>query len=169
MAQATERVVRPVILDNTVLTNFALVGRADLVMRLWPTTACTTEAVLDEYQSGAGSGLVPADAWADLTIITLAHEEIALMTSFASRLGSGERSCLAVALCRRGLVASDDLDARRVAQHRSVPLTGTIGILASSVRQGHLSHEEANDLLTEMITLGYHSPVDTLDRLADLS
>ena len=26
---------RPVLLDNTVLANFALAGRADLVMRLW--------------------------------------------------------------------------------------------------------------------------------------
>jgi hypothetical protein len=31
-------ITRPVLLDNTVLTNFALVDRADLVMRLWPWT-----------------------------------------------------------------------------------------------------------------------------------
>ena len=149
------------------LTNFALVDRADLAMRLWPTTACTTPSVLDEYRSGAATGLVPADAWADLIVITVTEEEAALTASFSTRLGAGERSCLAVAIHRRGLLATDDLDARRIAQQRNVPLTGTIGILVACVRRGYLSLGEANSLLGEMIALGYHSPFDSLDRLAE--
>lgn len=42
MGDDATRLGRPVLLDNTVLTNFALVGRSDLVMRLWPSGACTT-------------------------------------------------------------------------------------------------------------------------------
>jgi predicted nucleic acid-binding protein len=169
MGQVTEQIDQPVVLDNTVLTNFALVDRTDLVMRLWPTTACTTPSVLDEYRSGVASGLVSADAWADLTVVTMTEEETALAAGFSTRLGAGERSCLAVAVCRRGLLASDDLDARRIAQQQNVPLTGTIGILTGCVRRGSLSREEANNLLAEMIALGYHSPFDTLDRLIEAS
>jgi predicted nucleic acid-binding protein len=169
MGDVAEPVVQPVVVDNTVLTNFALVGRTDLVMRLWPTTVCTTPAVLDEYRAGAVSGLVSADAWADLTVVTMSEEEMALTASFSTRLGAGERFCLAVAIHRRGLLASDDLDARRTAEQQDVSLTCTIGILVLCVRWGYLSREEANDLLTEMIALGYHSPFDSLDRLIETS
>ena len=169
MGQVAEQIDQPVILDNTVLTNFALVGRADLVIHLWPTTAGTTPPVLDEYRSGAGSGLVPGDAWADLTVITLTEEETALAADFSTRLGSGERSCLAVAVCRQGLLASDDLDARRIARQQNVPLTGTIGILTLCVRRGYLSRKEANGFLADMIALGYYSPFDSLDQLTEAS
>ena len=169
MVPVSEGIVQPVVLDNTVLTNFALVDRADLVMHLWPTTVCTTPSVLDEYRSGAASGLVSADAWADLAVLTMTEEETALAARFSTRLGAGERSCLAVAVRRRGLLASDDLDARRTAQRQGVPLTGTIGILSLCVRRGYLSREEANRLLAEMIALGYHSPFDNLDGLTEAS
>ncbi len=169
MGRAAEQIDQTVILDNTVLTNFALIDRADLVTHLWPTTACTTPPVLDEYRSGVASGLVPADAWADLTVITLTEAETALAASFSTRLGSGERSCLAVSVCRQGLLATDDLDARRIARQRKVPLTGTIGILILCLRRGYLSRGEANGLLAEMIALGYYSPFDNLDQLTDAS
>jgi predicted nucleic acid-binding protein len=169
MEQVTESIDRPVILDNTVLSNFALVDRTDLVMRFWPTRACTTTVVFDEYQLGVSSGLMSSRAWADLPILALTEEETDLAASFSTRLGAGERSCLAAAIRRRGLLASDDLDARRAAQHQNVPLTGTVGILAGCVRQRYLSREEANDLLAEMIALGYHSPIDSLDPLLKTS
>jgi predicted nucleic acid-binding protein len=169
MGRDAEQIDQPVILDNTVLTNFALVGRADLVTHLWPATACTTPPVLDEFRSGAVSGLVPADAWADLNVITLTEEETVLAASFSTRLGSGERSCLAAAVCRHGLLATDDLDARRIAQQQNVSLTGTIGILILCVRRGYLSREEADRLLAEMIALGCYSPFDNLDQLTDAS
>jgi predicted nucleic acid-binding protein len=129
MGQVAEQIDPPVVLDNTVLTNLAVVDRADLVKRLWPKTACTTPAMLDEYRAGAVSGSVPADAWVDLAVVTLSEEETSLTTSFSTRLGAGERSCLAVAVCRGGLLASDDLDACRIARQQNVPLTGTVGIL----------------------------------------
>ena len=169
MGRTAEQIDHPVILDNTVLTNFALVGRADLVTHLWPATACTTPPVPDEFWSGAVSGSVPADAWADLTVITLTEEETDLAASFSTRLGSGERSCLAAAACRQGLLATDDLDARRIARQQNVPLTGTIGILILCVRRGHLSREKADGLLGEMIAFGYYSPFDSLNQLTDAS
>jgi predicted nucleic acid-binding protein len=61
----------PILLDNTVLTNFALVGRPDLVLSLWGELACTTPAVQNEYQVAVAAGLVSATAWADLPVVIL--------------------------------------------------------------------------------------------------
>lgn len=52
----------PILLDNTVLTNFALVNRVELVFKLWESNCTTTMAVMTEYQTGVASGLLPAKA-----------------------------------------------------------------------------------------------------------
>jgi predicted nucleic acid-binding protein len=156
---------RPIVLDNTVLTNFALVNRADLVMRLWSTAACTTPAASAEYGVGVSRGLLPSDAWADLPVVTPTEEESNFASSLSPRLGAGERTCLAVAVHRQGLFASDDLDARRAAQWHGVPTTGTVGILILCVRRGYLPYKQADVLLAEMIALGYRSPVGSLEPL----
>ena len=158
-------IVHPVVLDNTVLTNFALVDKARLVTCLWPTRVCTTLAALDEYKAGAASGLMPAEAWANLLVVTLAEEEFAFAAGLSLRLGAGERTCLAIALYRQGLLASDDLDARRVARAHGIALTGTVGILVLCVRRDYLSQDRAEALLGEMIERGYRSPVTGLGGL----
>jgi predicted nucleic acid-binding protein len=106
---------RPVLLDNTVLTNLALAGRDDLPFLLWDEAAVTTAAALGEYLAGVEAGLVPRSCWGKLPVIELTTEEEALAVSLSARLGPGERACLAVAAQRHGLLASDDLHARRAA------------------------------------------------------
>lgn len=150
----------PIVLDNTVLTNFALVKYTALVLRLWP-TACTTA----EYQNGASLGRVPAQAWSELPIVSLSETELSLAASLSPRLGAGERTCLAVVSERHGLFVSDDLDARFSAQHLGLRITGTLGVLALSVKRKLLSRKAANNALTAMIASGYRSPLDRLDSL----
>lgn len=53
------QVERLVVLNNTPLTNFALVQRPDLIFSLWSSAACTTPAVLAEYERGVSSGKLP--------------------------------------------------------------------------------------------------------------
>ena len=81
----------------------------------------------------------------------------------AARLGSGERTCLAIAVQRHGLFLCDDARARREAQRQGVPVSGTIGILVLNVRNGNLTPAEGNEILSRMIALGYRSPVATLN------
>jgi predicted nucleic acid-binding protein len=156
---------RIVVLDNTVLTNFALVNRADLIYLLWPGEVCTTPAVHHEYQSAVEYGLLPENCWIDLPVVELTQPESQLANDLPGQLGSGERTCLALAITRQGLLASDDLRARQIAVSFKIPITGTIGILAACVRLGFITKDIGNDLLKRMIEAGYHSPFDNLDVL----
>lgn len=156
---------RPVLLDNTVLSNLAVVSRDDLPFRLWGEVIMTSAAARSEYQDGAEAGLIPGDCWGKLPVIELTAEEGALALSLSAGLGLGERTCLAVAAQRKGMLASDDLHARRAATRLGVPITGTIGILAACVRTELLALAEANRLLEAMIAAGYRSPVISLDEL----
>ncbi len=156
---------RPVVLDNTVLSNFASVNRSDLVLRLWGEAACTTPAAFIEYEAGVAGGLLPKGVWSDLSILALREEETAFAASLSSRLGTGERTCLSVALHRQGLLVSDDLDARKVARQFGVSTTGTIGILVLCVQHDLLGRDEANALLMDLMATGYRAPIDNVDSL----
>lgn len=157
-----------IVLDNTVLTNFALVNRAHWVIDLLGDDAWTTTAVVAEYEAGVVSGALPAAAWPALVVVTLTNEEAALADSLPPRLGLGERSCLAVALLRQGILASDDRRARRVAKQQGVSTTGTIGLLVIGVQYQRWSLPEANAALAQMIARGFRSPVTMLDDLIAL-
>ena len=54
------RMSKPILLDDTVLSNLALVGQMDLVFRLWPERICTTEDVMREYQVAVQNGILQA-------------------------------------------------------------------------------------------------------------
>lgn len=156
---------RLVLLDNTVLTNFALVNRPDLVLDLWGSGSATTSAVITEYQAGVTSRGLPVDIWAPMLQLTPNSVEKDFAERWSPKLGSGERTCLAIAVHRKGMLACDDAEARREAQRFGLHITGSIGILVLNVRQGRLTRSQANALLEEMIVLGYRSPVPTLDDL----
>ena len=51
-----------VLLDNTVLANFALVRRTDLVTHLWGEAVCVTPSALAEHLAGVAKGISPPDS-----------------------------------------------------------------------------------------------------------
>lgn len=84
---------------------------------------------------------------------------------FAAFLGKGESSCLSIAILKNLKVLTDDLDARKLAQRRGIPVSGTIGVLVEAVRIGILSVDEGNVMLSNMIAKGYFSPFERLNEL----
>jgi len=155
----------PVLLDNTVLVNFASAGRADLVLNSDLDRLCTTPAVISEYEAGVENGHVPGGVWTSLPRLECTAEEASFAKSLSNRLGSGERSCIAVAVHRQGLFASDDADARSNAREHEIPVTGTLGILVVNVKHGALTRDKANVALRKMTEAGYRAPVDRIDPL----
>lgn len=152
-----------VLLDTTILTNFALIGLTSLLRDLWGDQVCTTEEVLEEYAAGAATGKLPYENWTYLTTITLSSEEQILGRKLFPKYRMGERSCLAVAVLRGAILATDDQLARRAALNEGIELIGTVGILKTSVESGLLSRIDAQLKLEEMIAAGYYSPVLKLD------
>ena len=150
---------RKVFIDNTVLTNFALVGHPDLILSLWSDIACTTRSVMEEYQAGVQTSRLPALVWEELPIYVLTDEESSRAVAFPPQLGSGEHSCLAAAIQRQGVLASDDQQARKYALKIGLIVIGTVGILIRCVKKGLIGRANAQTLLESMITKNYHSPV----------
>ena len=154
-----------VLLDNTVLSNFAEAQQPGLAIQACPGRACTTEAALAEYLAAPEEKHFAENAWRDLPIIELTDSERQLAETLPTSLGAGERTCLAVALARRSVLASDDLHARRVAARYGAKTAGTVGLLVMAFEARLVSLDQANALLTTMIAAGYRSPVESLDAL----
>ena len=152
-----------VLLYTTILTNFALVGLTSLPSNLWGNQAATTAEVLEEYAAGVEAAKLPRENWTHLKTITLSSEEQVLAISMFHKLGRGERSCLAVAIIRGAILATDDQLARRAAQYQGIELIGTIGILKTCVQSKLLTPVDAQRKLEEMIAAGYYSPILKLD------
>ncbi len=154
-----------ILLDNTVLSNFALVQQPALVIRVCPGRACTTAAAYAEHEAAVEKGLLQANLWSDLPVIELTEDAVQLVEMLPARLGPGERTCLAVAIQRGGVVATDDLSARQLARRQGVKFTGTLGILVLAVTSGEVSIDQGNAFLAEMVAAGYRSPVESLEVL----
>jgi predicted nucleic acid-binding protein len=152
-----------VLLDTTVLTNFARVGLTHVMIDLWGDQVCATGDALREYKRGTSAAALPQFAWRQLSILTLTPEEENMAAARFKRLGLGERSCLAVANNRGCIIATDDKPARRAAQRYGIQLMGTIGILRTCVKHRLVSDREAQTVLEKMMAAGYYSPVVKLD------
>ena len=155
---------RPVLLDNTVLSNFALVNRTEIVSNLWPHCSTTVDA-WREFQSGITLGYLPKESWGALPQIELNELDQGIAQQFLDTLGAGERTCIAVAKNCDGLFVTDDRKARQVAVEMGLKVTGTLGILVVAVERQFIKFSEAESLLAQMIEYGYRSPIDELSKL----
>ena len=152
-----------ILVDNTVLCNFALVQRGDVLQAVFINCAITYE-VWDEYEKLLVNKQVQ-EMWENLPRFVLTSAETVWMNGLSSRLGRGECSTLSVAWHRQGGVMTDDRDARRVAQQLGIAVSGTLGALVVAVKKNYLSYKIANQLLQQMIANGYYSPVQRLEDL----
>ena len=161
----------PQVIDNTVLTNFCLVDRLDILRSLFGKVYVTHE-VREEVFRGLEEGYafmsraekeigVGADSWLELAGFDTSAEEQSFR-EFTEGLGFGEASCLALSRHRGWMVLTDDKSARQRLHREKLPMTGTLGILRLAVERALLSAEEGNEFLRQMIVAGYHSPYDDL-------
>ncbi len=156
-----------ILIDNTVLSNFALIRHPELIHQAFVEDVGTTEQVFHEMERGVQLGRLPECQWKWLQRIQLTEVETTQFLQFVRHLGKGEASCLAVHRAYR--IATDDKDARRWAMRLTVPHTGTLGILAALVKQDDIALVEGNTWLRLMIDKGYHSPIRKLDALVIVS
>ena len=156
-----------VLLDNTILSNFALIGRTDLIYSLWPDMARTTRSVLEEYQAGTEVLNLPEEAWGGLVVHKLSAEEMAQVAMLPPHMGAGERSCLAAPTLQKAVFASDDRQARKHAIQAGLIVIGSIGILVRCIKKGLIDKPAAQEILDKMIMAHYYSPITNLDEIID--
>lgn len=158
--------------NTTVLSNFAAVGRLDLLQQLHGRLYISNE-VYEEMLGGLEEGydfytaidaqIYPfaEEGWLEL-VSMVGDEELRLFRSLPRRLHQGEASCLAIARHRRWAFLSDDKLARKTARAWGIVLSGTLGVLVQAVKRGLLTAEVGNELLQKMLDRGYRSPYASL-------
>lgn len=158
--------------DTVVLSNFALAGCFEMLMTRYGRRAVITPEVLDEIVDGVISGypcLREIEHAADRRAIGLAGllstPERCVFRELLRMLAPGEASCIACAMKRGGIVATDDRTARQCCADRKIAFTGTVGILRSCCEDKTLSIEEADAILQSMVQAGFYSPVHSLNDL----
>jgi predicted nucleic acid-binding protein len=153
------------LLDNTVMSNFAIVERPDLLVAAFGKELATPEQAFAELATGVQFGKLPDLDWSWLPVWTLQPAETPRFRRFRAALNAGEATCLAMALNRGCRVLTDDHDAREFARRLQIPLSGTLGVLVRLTDTGTLDTAQADALLSRMIAAGYRSPVLSLKEL----
>jgi predicted nucleic acid-binding protein len=151
-----------ILLDNTVLSNFAVVHRPELLRVAFGDLLATSEEVFEELNAGVSRGKLPDLDWSWLPVWTLDEIEEAHYEHFLHTRNAGEASCLAMSLVRGCQFLTDDRDARELAGLFQVPISGTLGVLARLVDMNAVEFDEAESLLREMVAAGYRSPITSL-------
>lgn len=155
-----------IIVDTTVLTNFTLINREDILMKVFEDGIFTTREVMKELQQGEKRGVFPKRNWNWVKVLQVeTDQEQHTFELLKQRLGAGEASCLSLAVNRLLKFLTDDRDARKNAQRRGVPVSGTIGILIIAIKKSIISLENGNRILFKMIENGYYSPYNALNEL----
>ncbi len=145
-----------VVADAGPLIALAKIGALDILFRLYPKVlippAVHREAIATGVDRGAPDALALLARWQAGDLETAASPDGPLPV--VARLGRGEISAILLAIQRRAeWVLIDDLAARQTAERsfRAAQVTtgvkGTLGVIVSAFRAGHLSAPEGIDLV----------------------
>lgn len=144
-----------VVLDATVLSNFAVTDDLDLLDAL-PARFVTVDAVADELRAEFEAGYDHLEREIDATEVIAVEETPD--SDVLDEFDRGESYALSAAQQR-----SETLSARELAAKRGIELTGSIGLLVRLVLRDELSVSEADTILERWITgTRYRSPVESV-------
>jgi len=165
-----ERYPRPVFLDATVVSNFASTDGIGFLTTLLESPVIVP-AVREEIERGERAGYeylgTAVDAFGESLLVREVPPE-ADDSDIRDRLDAGEAESILGVLAHGGTAATDDLAARRVAENREVPVTGSIGLLVLGVKRGQIDGDTADSWLdTWRDRRGYYAPVESVNELLD--
>lgn len=162
---------RLLVLDATVISNFASSCSLEWLSRQIADPVVPV-AVYRELQRGREAGYeFLRDALAFCEYPTVRIERTAVARGGANErphadiLDDGEAATLTYAEEANGVLATDDGIARRTARSRSVPVTGSVGLLADGVNDDSITVERADQWLQTWVEeRGYYAPVETVSQ-----
>jgi predicted nucleic acid-binding protein len=141
--------------DACVLINLARVSRLDLLGQIQDMVFHAPQEVLNEV-TGPGqitkvNEAIESGVLHRLTIVAV--EELESMVEYVEQFGKGESACLAVAIHRHWVVATDETKDRRLSREiasKGIKLINTPGILLKAIRRGSLSVQAADLIKAEL-------------------
>lgn len=138
-----------VVSDTTPFSELAKVGKMNLISDIFG-KVIIPEDVYRELAAGThpAAYAVPLASWIEVRSPTNPQNVSALRTT--TKLGLGE--CAAMILAEElgaNQVLIDDLDARRVARSRNLPVIGTVGLLLIAKRRGLI--DSVKEILDDLI------------------
>lgn len=144
-----------VCVDACVLINLAIVGRVNLLGQIHDMVFHVPQEVVDEITiveqrdqvenavKSGGLRLAKIDA----------VNELQTFTEYSGQFGKGESACLAIASCRKWVVATDETKDKRLSREISasgIQVINTPGILLKAIRQGVVTVQTADGIKTEL-------------------
>jgi len=164
------RYPQPIFLDTTVGSNFASTDGIGFLASVLQDPV-VVPAVRTEIERGVDDGhdyLVAALESLDETLAVREVSTVQTATAVHDRLDAGEADTILGAREHGGTVATDDLAARRVADGRDLPVTGSIGLLVVGVEREEIDRETADGWLDIWRRRrGYYSPVESITVLLE--
>jgi len=146
-----------VVSDSSPLVILAKLNHFDLLRTLFSQVYISAEVHHEVVVSGAGlpgASEVDRATWIETKQVQNRTELSELRKSYG--LGIGELSAIVLAKeIRANIVLLDDYEARRLAKGENLEVRGTLGVLETSFRQGHLA-----DLRGAFEQLLKHSYID---------
>ena len=158
----------PVVLDATVLSNFASSDAVGWLAETVPGLA-VVPAVHEELAAGRDHGYAFLEQALDplgdaIPVLSADDSTTPTAPAIRDRLDTGEAASLRAAINRGGTLATDDLAARRLAAEHDVPVTGSVGLLVVGIQHGELDITTADEwLATWREVRGYYAPVDSVE------
>lgn len=141
--------------DACVLINFAHVSRLDLLGQIQDMIFHAPQEVLNEVSEPGQMKKVEEalqnGALRRLQIVAV--EELQSVAEYVEQFGKGESTCLAVAIHRQWVIATDETKDRRFSREiasKRIKLINTPGILLKALRQGLLSVQSADLIKAEL-------------------
>jgi predicted nucleic acid-binding protein len=144
-----------VCVDTCILINFAVVGRVDLLGQITDLAFHVPQEVLDEVtiaeQRNQVENVVKTGG---LRLAKIdAVDELRAFVEYSGQFGKGESACLAIASCRKWVVATDETKDKRLTREiaaKGIRVINTPGILVKAIRKGVLNVSDADAIKVEL-------------------
>jgi predicted nucleic acid-binding protein len=160
----------PVVLDTTVVSNFAASDAFGKLLRtvdrptVVPSVQLELEGGLDHGHHFLQRAVDALRSRDEVTV--LGPDDVPDHSRWTERIDPGEAASLAVARDRDGTLATDDAAARQLAKEEDAAVTGSVGLLLRCIDEAELDVETADRWLDVWVdSRNYYAPVETVREL----
>lgn len=124
-------------------------GRLDLITSLHPRVLIPPAVFAEVTRGGTGALILSQATW--LTVQAPNDVEAVSRLRRVVKLDPGESEAIVLAGELGARLILDEYEGRQIARARRIPFMGTIGVIVEAARAGHLSADDVEPLLRQMV------------------